>query len=192
MTHRPDVACSRELAARWCALAERRLDHLTELFQSGRWRRYYTEQSLLDDIRHAKAAIQTWRSLSLAETQPVVVVARREPEVVLLAPIAPTAWMPPPSIKPRPIELQPSIETVLAESEIIVHAEFQLAEDEFDPDMPIEEDIEADLTIDAPRIDMTALAQALSVGIASDAEDDEPLVDLDAIERRYPALAVAF
>jgi len=39
---------------------------------------------------------------------------------------------------------------------------------------------------------MTALAQALSVGIASDAEDDEPLVDLDAIERRYPALAVAF
>ncbi|MDU6374831.1 MAG: TIGR03809 family protein, partial [Bradyrhizobium sp.] len=66
MTHRLDVACSRELAERWCALAERRLDHLTELYESGRWRRYYTEQSLFDDLRNAKAAVLAWRSLSEA------------------------------------------------------------------------------------------------------------------------------
>ena len=64
MTHRMDAAQSRDLFARWCVLAERRLQHLTELFESGRWRRYYDERSLLENIREAKAAVETWRALS--------------------------------------------------------------------------------------------------------------------------------
>jgi len=64
MTHHPDVACSRELVARWCMLAEQRLKYLTELFESGRWRRYHSERAFLENIREAKAAVETWRSLS--------------------------------------------------------------------------------------------------------------------------------
>ena len=64
MTHRIDVADSRDLLARWCTLAEQRLLHLTELFESGRWRRYYSELAFLQNIREAKAAVETWRALS--------------------------------------------------------------------------------------------------------------------------------
>ncbi|WP_316230654.1 TIGR03809 family protein [Bradyrhizobium sp. SZCCHNR1051] len=208
MTHRPDVTCSRELAGRWCALAERRLDHLTELFQSGRWRRYYTEQSLLDDIRHAKAAVQTWQALSRAEPEQVSIVPSQRPAAMVAAPPAPVRPAEPEPIKlrlnenhpieRRPIALPPSLETILAESEIIVEPEIELAADDLEPDGVIEPDyvsedaIAPEPTVAPPRIDMFALEQALSIGIQSDAEYDEPVVDLDAIERRYPALAVAF
>ncbi|WP_316159022.1 MULTISPECIES: TIGR03809 family protein [unclassified Bradyrhizobium] len=205
MTHRPDVACSRELAARWCALAERRLDHLTELFQSGRWRRYYTEQSLLDDIRQAKAAVQTWQALSRAEPEQVSIVPSQRPAAMVAAP----ARLAEPEpikfrlhenhpIERRPIALPPSLETILAESKIIVEPEIELAADDLEPDDVIEPDyvsedaIAPEPTVAPSRIDMFALEQALSIGIQSDAEYDEPVVDLDAIERRYPALAVAF
>ncbi|UFZ06791.1 TIGR03809 family protein [Bradyrhizobium ontarionense] len=197
MTHRPDVACSRELAARWCALAERRLDHLTELFQSGRWRRYYTEQSLLDDIRHAKAAVQAWKALSV-EPEAVSIVPSQTPSVVAAVPPAPTRPAVSETIAYRPIELPRSLETILAESEIIVQAEIELAGDDLEPDYVIEpdyvveEDIAPEPTAAAPRIDMAALEQALSIGIGHEVEDHEPMVDLDAIERRYPALAHAY
>jgi uncharacterized repeat protein (TIGR03809 family) len=64
MTHRLDVAGGHELVARWCALAEQRLQHLTEMFESGRWRRYYSEVAFLENIREAKLAVETWRGLS--------------------------------------------------------------------------------------------------------------------------------
>jgi uncharacterized repeat protein (TIGR03809 family) len=57
----------REIIERWCALAESRLDYLTELFESGRWRRFHTEADFLDNIREAKAAVETWRGLATAE-----------------------------------------------------------------------------------------------------------------------------
>jgi uncharacterized repeat protein (TIGR03809 family) len=63
MTHRLDVARSRDIVARWCALAERRLEHLTELFESGRWRRYHTELAFLENIQEAKSAVEIWRDL---------------------------------------------------------------------------------------------------------------------------------
>jgi hypothetical protein len=59
-----DVALRRELLARWCALAEQRLQHLTDLFESGRWRRYYSERAFLENIKEAKKALETWRALS--------------------------------------------------------------------------------------------------------------------------------
>jgi uncharacterized repeat protein (TIGR03809 family) len=67
MTHRLDAARGRDIVARWCALAERRLEHLTELFETGRWRRYHTERAFLENIREAKAAVELWRDLSLRE-----------------------------------------------------------------------------------------------------------------------------
>ena len=53
----------REIVARWCALAEQRLEYLTALFDSGRWRRFYGEQAFLENVREAKCAVQAWRDL---------------------------------------------------------------------------------------------------------------------------------
>jgi uncharacterized repeat protein (TIGR03809 family) len=67
MANRTDVAKGREIVARWCSLAEARLEHLTELFESGRWRRYHSELAFLENIREAKAAVETWRDLLTRE-----------------------------------------------------------------------------------------------------------------------------
>jgi len=63
MTHRADVARGRDIVARWCALAERRLEYLTELFETGRWRRFHSELDFLENIQEAKTAVETWRDL---------------------------------------------------------------------------------------------------------------------------------
>jgi uncharacterized repeat protein (TIGR03809 family) len=70
MTHLADVARGRDTVARWCNLAERRLEHLTELFETGRWRRYHSERAFLENIQEAKAAVETWRDLVAREAAP--------------------------------------------------------------------------------------------------------------------------
>lgn len=67
MTHRVDVADGRDIVARWCNLAEQRLEYLTELFETGRWRRYHSESAFLENIQEAKTAVETWRSLATRE-----------------------------------------------------------------------------------------------------------------------------
>lgn len=67
MTHQLNVARGRDVVARWCALAEQRLEYLTELFETGRWRRFHSELDFLENIQEAKAAVETWRGLSLRE-----------------------------------------------------------------------------------------------------------------------------
>ena len=68
MTHRQefirDAVAGRDIAARWCALAEQRLQHLSEMFETGRWRRYHSEIAFLENIQEAKRAVQTWRALA--------------------------------------------------------------------------------------------------------------------------------
>ena len=64
MAQRADVTRAQEILDRWCALAEQRLEHLTELFETGRWRRYHSEVSFLENIQEAKKAVETWRSLA--------------------------------------------------------------------------------------------------------------------------------
>jgi uncharacterized repeat protein (TIGR03809 family) len=67
MTHRLDVARGRDVVARWCDLAEQRLEYLTELFETGRWRRFHSELAFLENIQEAKAAVEIWRDLSTRE-----------------------------------------------------------------------------------------------------------------------------
>jgi uncharacterized repeat protein (TIGR03809 family) len=67
MTHRLDVARGRDTAARWCAFAEQRLEYLTELFETGRWRRYHSELAFLENIQEAKTAVEVWRDLARRE-----------------------------------------------------------------------------------------------------------------------------
>lgn len=64
MTNRFDVAHDPDVVARWCSLAEQRLDYLTELFKNGRWRRYYSHAAFLENIQEAKAMVAHWRALS--------------------------------------------------------------------------------------------------------------------------------
>ncbi|MBI5318872.1 TIGR03809 family protein [Bradyrhizobium sp.] len=70
MTDRTDVARGRDIVARWCGLAEQRLDYLTELYETGRWRRYHGERDFLENIREAKSAVEAWRGLLNCEATP--------------------------------------------------------------------------------------------------------------------------
>src|ERR1700759_4424206 len=70
MTQRSDVARGRDVLARWCNLAEQRLEYLTELFETGRWRRFHSEVAFLENIREAKSAVELWRDLSTREASP--------------------------------------------------------------------------------------------------------------------------
>jgi len=63
MANRTDVAKGREIVERWCALAEARLEHLTDLFETGRRRPYHSEVALLENIQEARRAVETWRDL---------------------------------------------------------------------------------------------------------------------------------
>ena len=69
MTHRPQALhvshrrIATHILTRWRLLAERRLNYLTDLSKSGRWRRYYTEASLAENISEAEKAVSVWRLL---------------------------------------------------------------------------------------------------------------------------------
>src|SRR6187401_2954559 len=71
MTHHADanvdLARGRDIVSRWCNLAEQRLEYLTELFETGRWRRFHSEAAFLENIREARAAVETWRDLLTRE-----------------------------------------------------------------------------------------------------------------------------
>jgi uncharacterized repeat protein (TIGR03809 family) len=67
MTQGSDVARGRDVVTRWCALAEQRLEYLTDLFETGRWRRFHNERAFLENIREAKTAVETWRDLATRE-----------------------------------------------------------------------------------------------------------------------------
>ncbi|WP_322516381.1 TIGR03809 family protein [Rhodopseudomonas palustris] len=62
-----DAARGRAVIERWCVVAEQRLEYLTELFESGRWRRFFSETAFLENIQEAKAAVETWRDLLYRE-----------------------------------------------------------------------------------------------------------------------------
>jgi uncharacterized repeat protein (TIGR03809 family) len=163
MTFHADVARGRNVVARWCNLAEQRLEYLTELFETGRWRRYHSELAFLENIQEAKAAVETWRGL-LTRGAPLDNSAvdvprlggarltlppgdRLREQVQLHQPQpAPTATEPPPREIP---------EDVLAalESELIASDEAPFAPD-------------------APVVDEPSLAA----------------LDLDAMQDRYPLL----
>jgi uncharacterized repeat protein (TIGR03809 family) len=52
------------VALKWRALAERRRDHHIELYKSGRWRHYYTDQEFLAEMRNAIAIAERWAKIA--------------------------------------------------------------------------------------------------------------------------------
>ena len=54
---------------RWRVLADQRLEHMTLLYETGRWRRYFTEEKFLSVIRETKAAAEMWHRLAPEDAQ---------------------------------------------------------------------------------------------------------------------------
>lgn len=53
---------------RWKWLAEKRRNHLLELYRSGRWRHYYeNEDALARELRNVARGIEDWRNLIPSE-----------------------------------------------------------------------------------------------------------------------------
>ena len=161
MTHRLDVARGRGIVARWCALAEQRLEYLTELFETGRWRRFHSETAFLENIREAKAAVETWRDLLTREAS----LDNSTIDMSWLSRVAPPRQAMPTAARrpalapitqpsPRPIMLKPTEVGRISSGEA--------------PSAPL---MAAPVTA-APALDNTM----------------ELLPDIDAIERRYPLL----
>jgi uncharacterized repeat protein (TIGR03809 family) len=53
-----------EIMQKWRALAEKRRANLIDLYDSGRWKHYYSETQLLARIREATGLVDTWQRLS--------------------------------------------------------------------------------------------------------------------------------
>lgn len=51
---------SLENTRKWHALAERRRAYFVELYRSGRWRRYYSEDAFLAHLRKVMADVEQW------------------------------------------------------------------------------------------------------------------------------------
>ncbi len=133
------MARGRNVVARWCDLAERRLEYLTELFETGRWRRYHSELALLENIQEAKRAVEIWRDLSTRE-------ASRDNSSVDASWLGRTratlsrgdalrnqvGWLPPPLTK-TPAEPLPSVVSMSAEKERVAS---DAAHPAPDPDAP--------------------------------------------------------
>jgi len=49
---------------KWRRLAERRQAHLVELFHSGRWKHYYTEERFLRSMREAVRLTERWTMIA--------------------------------------------------------------------------------------------------------------------------------
>ncbi|MFB9264838.1 TIGR03809 family protein [Bradyrhizobium erythrophlei] len=156
------MARGQEIVARWCNLAAQRLEHLTELFETGRWRRYHTEQAFLENVREARAAVETWRGLLLRE-------ASLDNSPIDLSWLGRGRLPLPPRGTPRAEAPERLPERVaLAEAAMTaVTAAFETATAVLE-DTPIV----ADAPEIEPEIDVPAL----------------PVLDLAAIESRYPLL----
>jgi len=123
MTHPTDVARGRDIVARWCELAEQRLEYLTDLFETGRWRRFHSEREFLENVREAKSAVEIWRGLLTSEASPdnlpvdlswigkrsSVPLAKRDvPAEPIVAPqLAELPEAPPVSVVPAMVEPEP-------------------------------------------------------------------------------------
>ncbi len=134
--------------ARWCALAEARLEHLTELFESGRWRRYHSDVSFLENVQEAKQAVETWRDLLRREAS----LDNSPIDISWLGRGRVTPLPAPVRLQPRPVE----------------------------PPAPI--------APPAPPIEIVALEQVVEEEAPAQEEAPLPLLDLAAMQARYPLL----
>jgi uncharacterized repeat protein (TIGR03809 family) len=137
MTHRFGVAHDPVVVARWCALAEQRLDYLTELFNNGRWRRYYSHTAFLENIKEAKAMVAHWRALSTPGYVP------EQPTPILMTDLKPVVVPEVVEAVPREIEFAAASEAAPADEAVAAPAQ-QMLEKEIPDKMPSPTDLMQD------------------------------------------------
>jgi len=168
MAHPADVARGRNIVARWCNLAEQRLEYLTELFETGRWRRFHSERDFLENIQEAKAAVATWRDLlhreaSLDNTMvDLAWLGRRRTLPLPLTPLPRDEGYRPPIVS-----LQPQAAPVVAPAPREIPAGILVA-------------LESEIAV-AEEVPSASDVLALD-------EMEVPALDLDAMKDRYPLL----
>ncbi|HEX7789192.1 MAG TPA: TIGR03809 family protein [Afipia sp.] len=90
MTKVDKAESGRCVVVRWRLLAERRLSHLIELYESGRWKMYHDEAEFLAMVQEARAALKTWEMLAppdaVRDKPAEVAVAKSEERIVLASP----------------------------------------------------------------------------------------------------------
>ena len=59
----------RSLVVRWRILAQKRLDHPVEIYESGRWKLYYDEPEFLAMIQETRSALKVWHELAPLDPQ---------------------------------------------------------------------------------------------------------------------------
>src|SRR5438045_4026632 len=113
--------------SRWRKLAEQRLEHITELFVTGRWQRYFSERDFLEMVRQSKDAVATWRRLdapqletpmpqrpsltiAVAEATPVVVDEAPAPAPAAIGLLAPNVRLEMFLEEPEPIAMAAATE----------------------------------------------------------------------------------
>jgi uncharacterized repeat protein (TIGR03809 family) len=82
MSQRASTTALEQAARKWRALADRRCADLVALFRSGRWKRYYSEEQFLHQLRDAIRASERWAEIApvlrwLKSSMPVRPSARR-------------------------------------------------------------------------------------------------------------------
>ena len=65
------------VAQKWRALAERRRAHFVELYDSGRWKRYYSEEQFLHCMREAIRLTEQWADVAPRAADEVFAVQAR-------------------------------------------------------------------------------------------------------------------
>jgi hypothetical protein len=106
MTDTIDIARGRLVAERWRILAEKRLAHIVELYESGRWRRYYGEAEFMKIVRETKAGVESWHRLAPQPTAATPAV--RQDDVVAMLSETATALPPSPFGSEQAPPLQPA------------------------------------------------------------------------------------
>jgi len=76
MSERPPAHALDQVAQKWRDLAERRRAHFVELYHSGRWKHYYSEEQFLHRMREAIRAAESW---ALIAPRPVDTTAAEQP-----------------------------------------------------------------------------------------------------------------
>ncbi len=66
MQARSTASSSEQIAQRWCDLAERRRSHFIELYESGRWKHYYSEADFVIRLRDVINGAEQWQKLTSA------------------------------------------------------------------------------------------------------------------------------
>lgn len=93
----------RSVVVRWRMLAERRLNYLVELYESGRWTVYYKEPDFLKAVQEARGALKAWEQLAPRET--VSDEVQGKPSDVSIVPADNTAVLASPFTEIAPVAL---------------------------------------------------------------------------------------